>query len=262
MTTSRCAGPGAGDVEQPALLGERARAVVERRQQARRRRSGRRAAASTRRRRSGQPSSCTWATTTSRHSSPLDRWAVSSRTASPRTPRSASVSAGICWARSVVEEARRRWCGRAAPRRGRPSSNSAQIASRSRWASRAADRRPTATARAAGAGQRVPAQSVPEHLLGGRAARRAGAGRRASRRGQRAEPCDGRGPAVEPVEQPRVEQRPRAAARGEGRGGRSSAARRGLLAPAQRPGQRADVGRRRARPAARPAAPRPRSAST
>ena len=54
-----------------------------------------------RRRRSGQASSCTCATTTSRHSRPLERWAVSSRTASPRTPRSASVSAGICWAASV-----------------------------------------------------------------------------------------------------------------------------------------------------------------
>ncbi len=97
MTTRRCAGAGAGDVEEPPLLGEQLAA----------RSSGGsspsrpiRSACSRepRRRRSGQAPSWTWATTTSRHSRPLARWAVSSRTASPRTPRSARVSAGICWA--------------------------------------------------------------------------------------------------------------------------------------------------------------------
>ncbi len=58
-----------------------------------------------RRRRSGQAPSCTWATTTRRHSRPLDRWAVSSRTASPRMPWSASVSAGISWATRVARNA-------------------------------------------------------------------------------------------------------------------------------------------------------------
>ena len=57
-----------------------------------------------RRRRSGQASAWTCATTTSRHSSPLDRCAVSRRTAAPRTPRSDSVSAGICWATSVARK--------------------------------------------------------------------------------------------------------------------------------------------------------------
>src|SRR4051794_41092613 len=47
-----------------------------------------------RRRRSGQASSWTWATTTNRHSRPLERWAVSSRTASPRRARPALVGGG------------------------------------------------------------------------------------------------------------------------------------------------------------------------
>ena len=64
-----------------------------------------------RRRRSGQPSSCTWATTTSSHSRPLERWAVSSRTASPRTPCSARVSAGICWASSLCRKSARLGAG-------------------------------------------------------------------------------------------------------------------------------------------------------
>ena len=104
------AGAGAGDVEQPALLGEQLAGGgvgLEHRhgvplgpdavglQQASRADAGR-----------ARRSSWTWATTTSRHSRPLDRWAVSRRTDSPRMPRSARVSAGISCATRVREERR------------------------------------------------------------------------------------------------------------------------------------------------------------
>ncbi len=89
-----------------------------------------------RRRRSGQPSCCTWATTTRSHSSPLERWAVSSRTAAPRTPRSARVSAGSCWATTLAKNAATpTWSRWSTAREAR--SKSATIASRSRWARRA-----------------------------------------------------------------------------------------------------------------------------
>ena len=73
-----------------------------------------------RRRRSGQPSSWTWATTTSRHSRPLARWAVSSRTASPRMPRlRQSVGRDLLSDRGV-EERGQAPCGPADPRCARP----------------------------------------------------------------------------------------------------------------------------------------------
>ncbi len=53
-----------------------------------------------RRRRSGQSPSCTPATTTSRHSRPLERCAVISRTASGRAARRVRVSAAMSWASS------------------------------------------------------------------------------------------------------------------------------------------------------------------
>ena len=102
-----------------------------------------------RRRRSGQASCWTWATTTRSHSRPLDRWAVSSRTASPRTPCSARVSAGICWRRD-----RKSWTPASPTPRPRlllglraAASKRATTESRSRWARRAAP--PPARPRAA-----------------------------------------------------------------------------------------------------------------
>ena len=156
---------------------------------------------------------------------------MSSRTASPRTPRSASVSAGISWARRVSRNSRTLvWPLLLLGAGG--GSNSAQIASRSRWASRA----PLAAAPGWRARSRAaPVGAVPqrpEHLLGGarrrRAPARAWASRPASRGARRA------GSPSRPVERRRA----RARRGGPARGRAPSRSR-----AAQRAGQGADVGR-------------------
>ena len=137
-----------------------------------------------RRRRSGQPSCCTWATTTRSHSSPLERWAVSSRTAAPRTPRSASVSAGSCWATTLAKNAATpTWSRWSTARDAR--SKRATIASRSRWARRAPGAGDVDLA-AQPLGPRRRRPQVPEQVLDARAlGQHPGAVARAGWRGRR-----------------------------------------------------------------------------
>ena len=92
-------------------------------------------------RRSGQVPSWTPATTTRSHSSPLDRCAVRTATASPCGLRSASVSPAISWPARLSRKSRGEPGGSRAPNR-LAASNSAAVASRS--ASAAAPRLPPA----------------------------------------------------------------------------------------------------------------------
>ena len=83
---------------------------------------------------------------------------MSRRTAAPRAPRSASVSAGICWATSVARNSRRPTWSRVSSARA-AASNSAQIESRSRCARRAVPP-PSSTERRSRRGHEVPDHSV------------------------------------------------------------------------------------------------------
>ena len=174
---------------------------------------------------------------------------MSSRTASPRTPRSARVSAGISWARSVAEERRGRWCGRAAPRPGRPP-RTARRSRRGRGAPAGRRAPPRCGGRAQPRGPVGAVPERPEHLLGGAAVGELGAGAgeqagqpaRARRAGSPSRPAErrrvedgaggpARGPGVRPVARPRIA-RVQASAR------RSRRARRAARSAAPRPGRR------------------------
>ncbi len=97
VTTQPLPGPGARDVEETALLRQQL-AGRDRAAAALRAPSSSVPSRVERGRRSGQAPCWTWATTTSRHSRPLDRCAVISLTPSSGSPVSARVSAGSCWA--------------------------------------------------------------------------------------------------------------------------------------------------------------------
>ena len=197
-----------------------------------------------RRRRSGQAPSWTWATTTRSHSRPLDRWAVSSRTASPRTPAlgervgrdllggqgveelaEPDVAGLLLGARGRVEERadRRRGRGGRAGRTGRRARSGGAAGSPSRCRPR---------------GSRAPARGCRP--------RRAARGREPDQRDDPARPAAGL--AADAVEEARGRATARRTSSREG-----VVVGRGCAAPG--PG-RAGRGRR-GRPAARSAAPRP-----
>ena len=163
---------------------------------------------------------------------------MSRRTASPRTPRSARVSAGISWARSVARNERDAGVAASAPRRGRRS----RTARRSRRGRGARGGRAWPPAWVACAQPAAPVGAVPEHpqhLLDGAAVgeRGAGAGEQPGQPGGAAGRL-----AVEALQRRRVEHRP--ADQLAGRGGPVAGAHRagegayvGRVEPAERRGQ-------------------------
>ena len=127
---------GARDVEEPPLLHQQ----LARRRPAGRcrpRRSGRPAAASSGAAGRASPPAGRGRRRPAATPGPWTRWAVRRRTAAPRAPRSASVSAGICCCTRVARKARTPTWSRCSSARA-ATSKSAQTESRSRWARRAA----------------------------------------------------------------------------------------------------------------------------
>ncbi len=166
------AGPGARDVEQPPLLGQRQRAAVDRRSRRSRRLARRGSSAPSsevRSRRSGQTPSWTPATQTRSHSRPLAACAVSSRTVSPAEPgrhrcrRGAPEPTGARRTPATSADGSRSTKPAAA-------SNSETTASRSRSATA-----PDGSTRGAGArppaGQATALPHRPQHVLRGAAGR-------------------------------------------------------------------------------------------
>ena len=183
VTTQPPAGAGAGDVEQPPLLGQGERAAVDRRRR-RCRRPARRAprcrAATVRSRRSGHTPSWTPATQTRSHSRPLDACAVSSRTVSPAAARAAPVSPGSSWAERWATNARTSADGSRSTKPGggvEQRDDGVEVAvgdGAGRPAGRAGPRPP--------GGQAAALPHRPEHVLGGAVRGPAPAGRRRARR--------------------------------------------------------------------------------
>ena len=152
------------------------------------------------RRRSGQPSCWTCATTTSRHSRPLARWAVSSRTAAPRAPRSAKRVGGDLLGDQGREELA---CADAVAGLLRPGGRVEQGADRVEVAVRATSGAAAELDRAPQPGRPAGARPQgPEQLLGGGADVELGPGA-TDELGDRPRPIDL--VADQPVEHGRVE---------------------------------------------------------